>query len=113
MSTDPGDIDRLFEVLSHPYRRRLLASLQAVVTSESHRPEIDLATLSESVATDRDPQEVQALLVHCHLPKLDRYGFITWDRETETVTRGPEWAMLEPFVGLFVGKGSTAFDIQI
>jgi hypothetical protein len=37
---------------------------------------------------------------HAHLPKLDEYGYVAWDRNRDTVERGPAFADLEPVLAV-------------
>ncbi|MFB6151667.1 MAG: ArsR family transcriptional regulator [Haloarculaceae archaeon] len=95
MPTDPRDADRVFDVLSHRHRRRLLVVLAEQPGEDSL---IALAPLSERIATESAPDRVRLQLVHCHLPKLAETGYVRWDRDAGTVAKGPEWAVVEPFV---------------
>ncbi|WP_345783346.1 DUF7344 domain-containing protein [Natrialbaceae archaeon AArc-T1-2] len=59
---------------------------------------------------DRDPlnqfsenEEATVLkteLVHSHLPKLAEMGYITWDRNTNEISKGPKWDEIEPLLEL-------------
>jgi len=80
------DVDDVLDALSNPYRRQLLVALL------EHNPQKD---------NDRDPlellsetEEAEVLemeLVHMHLPKLENMGYISWDRTTNEISKGPEW----------------------
>lgn len=107
------DTATLFEVLSAAPRRRLLIALcdvesiaipeglrvrGATVTSQSAapampHPESDRVTTSDDLA-----------LYHVHLPKLADHGFIKWDRTTQTVSRGSEFAAVEPLLDLLTSN---------
>jgi hypothetical protein len=45
-----------------------------------------------------DSGELTLQLRHNHLPKLDRVGVISWDREAMRVGRGPEFDGIEPLL---------------
>lgn len=100
MAGTQGTFDRVVDAFGHTYRRRLLVSLL------SHNPQDDedaqdaeeaLRALGDgAVETDT----LEASLIHSHLPRLEEYGYITWDRETGDIGRGPAWAEIEPFIRL-------------
>jgi hypothetical protein len=85
------DLDICLRALSDPYRRELLFSLFQLRDQDARDP----LTLVE---TPGDTEQLRAQLHHCHLPKLDDCGFIEWDREAGTVSRGQEWPVLEPLL---------------
>lgn len=95
MSTRHRTLDRLFAVLSHRHRRRLLVLLG----ERPGRSPLDLETLSAGLAVDSDDVErVRLQLYHTHLPKLSEFGFVRWDPEADAVERGPEWEVCEPLL---------------
>ena len=84
-------IDTQFEALANVHRRRLLVSLL------EHNPQAaQQAASNTSDATDEERRMIQ--LHHVHLPKLEGYGFITWDRETNQVVKGPQFDEIEPLL---------------
>ena len=93
-----SSLSDLFEALSHEYRRRVLIA----VAQQNPQDEDEIV----SEATDDDHEDDEALeqlqleLYHAHLPKLDEAGFIDWDRESETITRGPRFEEIEPLLKL-------------
>jgi hypothetical protein len=97
MTDDNVDVGAVFDVLRHRHRRRVLVAL------ERERPggrRADVFDLGEEIATEDDADEVRVRLVHCHLPKLADHGFVEWDRDDGTVTRGPRWGVIEPYLAL-------------
>ena len=78
--------NQVAEALGHPVRRRILVELV------DHNPVADNG-VRESEASD-----VQ--LIHTHLPKLDSTGYIVWNRDAETIIKGPSWEEIEPVVRL-------------
>ncbi|WP_348612718.1 transcriptional regulator [Halobaculum rarum] len=38
---------------------------------------------------------------HVHLPKLEEYGFITWNRDTDEVSKGPNFEEIRPLPEMF------------
>lgn len=83
-----------FTVLSDPLRRRILTQI-----SESPAGRAEFA-LEEVVGPREDQERIQAALHHLHLPELEQHGFVDWDRETGTFTRGPNYDEIQPVVSL-------------
>jgi hypothetical protein len=82
--------DKIADALGHQTRRNILLEL---VDDNPLQPLEALAT--------HDPREDEKLqLIHIHLPKLDDMGYVTWDREDETVVKGSNWEEIEPVVRL-------------
>jgi len=88
ITTEPM-LDRAFEALEHPRRRVLLYCLR-----EQER--IDVGELADRIAAQERENEdraqlgeaagnVEAALIHHHLPKLDEYGIVDFDRRSGTV----------------------------
>ena len=93
-STGELEFDDLLDALAHIQRRKLLVALLR------HNPQND-----ESVVIDADEsadEELQRLvgMTHVHLPKLEAYGFIEWDRDTNEVSKGPNFEEIRPLLGL-------------
>lgn len=91
-----NSLDELFHLLSHSHRRRILTRLNA-----SNSQEKDEFELTELVDGDEFDDE-KFSLIHNHLPKLAEAGFINWDRERHTVTRGPRFYEIAPLIDLMV-----------
>lgn len=92
-----ASLDRMFDVLSHPYRRRLLT----VLAEADPRADEELSP-GELHAEGEDLKHVRIELFHHHLPKLAEAGYIHWDRETNTVRHGPTYDEIAPLVELLV-----------
>lgn len=75
--------DDLFDALADSQRRRILAELL------DHNPR-DASVVSAGKTEEKRERE-RITKHHVHLPKLDDYGFIEWDRSEEVVTRGPRF----------------------
>lgn len=88
--------DRVFEALSDEERRHVLD----VLADANPRTEAEFAPAELAAATD-DFAAFERRLVHVHLPKLAEGGYVEWDRETHTVTRGPNFEEIAPLVALF------------
>ena len=96
------DTSTLFELLADRQRRRLLFLL---CDAESVAVPDGLQSRSAAAMTNGDssksptqtaPNDLAVELHHTHLPKLAAANLIEWDRSTETVRRGPEFAAVEP-----------------
>lgn len=83
-------LNTIFSVLRHPTRRHILATIR---DSQSH-PSGGFA-LDDFLEDDGTSEDSPAGLHHSHLPKLDNAGFIDWDRQTNTVMRGPRFDEIE------------------
>jgi hypothetical protein len=93
-SNDDLEFDDLLDALAHIQRRKLLVALLR------HNPQND-----ESVVIDADEsadEELQRLvgMTHVHLPKLEAYGFINWNRDTNEVSKGPSFEEIRPLLEL-------------
>lgn len=94
-SADPNALDRMFNALRHPYRRRIL-----MLVSE-HNPRDEDEFSVEDLATDDDDLELLTTeLYHAHLPKLAKAGYIEWDEEDRTIRRGPNFNEIAPLLRL-------------
>lgn len=86
--------DAQLDALSDGRRRRLLfALLESEDGTERLTP----------IADGGDPgpdEEFRLSMKHVHLPKLVDLGYVDWDREAETVTRGPRFDELRPLLKL-------------
>ncbi|NGM68569.1 helix-turn-helix transcriptional regulator [Natronolimnobius sp. AArcel1] len=89
-------LNELFEILSHPTRRRILSTL----ATRNPRDEDEFQTETSSSDADDDLEQFLLQLTHLHLPKLADAEFINWDRETNTVTRGPRFKEIQPLIKL-------------
>ena len=96
-STDPSALDRIFDVLRHPYRRRILQ----LVSEHNPRDEDEFSV--EDLATEDDDLELLTTeLYHAHLPKLAESGYIEWDEDTRTIRRGPNFDEIAPLLRLMI-----------
>jgi hypothetical protein len=98
IETDGGGssrLDRMFDALKHPYRRRIL-----MLVSE-HNPRDENEFDVENLATEGDDLELLTTeLYHAHLPKLADAGYIEWDEDTHTIRRGPNFEEIAPLLRL-------------
>lgn len=88
-------LDELLNELGHIQRRKLLRALM------KRNPQDDVPVyLDEGESTDEDLSRL-IQMHHVHLPKLERYGFIRWDRDKNVVSKGPNFDEIEPLLELF------------
>lgn len=94
---DSGDSFRdIFDALRDPLRRRILSELAIRTSSPDEAIE-----LHDVVGDESDSAHLRVELHHVHLPRLDEAGFITWDSETNTITRGPRFEEIRLVIALF------------
>jgi hypothetical protein len=86
----------MFTVLSHTDRRQILLLL----AQHDSASEFDVDDLSQV----SDSQDIELSLYHNHLPKLSQTGFINWNRETDTISRGPQFEKIEHILDLLVER---------
>ena len=95
-SKQTDDLGELLKLLSHPHRRRIITRLHD--RNPRNEDEFDL----EELAGDDELENETIALIHNHLPKLAEAGFINWDQEQRTVTRGPRFEEIAPLIDLMV-----------
>jgi len=86
--------DELLDALAHIQRRTLLCALL------EHNPQDDEPV--EINANESASEELAHLVEmrHVHLPKLEAYGFITWNSDTNEVSKGPNFDEIRPLLEL-------------
>lgn len=72
--------------LAHTYRRETVELLedQRVVDLDD--------IIARCTDGDEAEREVRATIYHNHLPKLESAGAISWDYDTDTISRGPRFS---------------------
>lgn len=85
----PG-VDRWVNLLRVRHRRQILLELSA--GQECHETDLVMRGNEES--------EVTSDLTETHLPMLEEEGIIEWDRETGTISKGPNFEEIEPLLRL-------------
>ena len=85
-------LDGFADCMGHEHRRKVLFLLYQTDDGERLRVPEDL--LNQEV--DRD--EFVLELTHAHLPKLDDWGLIAWDRERGEVREGDDFERIEPLL---------------
>lgn len=88
-------LSEVFEVLSHPFRRRILIRLHG------RNPRDEAEFSADAMADDADEADSLPIeLHHRHLPKLADAGFLDWDQSESVVTRGPRFEEIAPLIEL-------------
>ena len=76
----------MFEAFARSERRQLLALLDH--EADGH------ITLEQG-----EPTVTQWIgMYHSHLPKLERLGFIQWDRDVDVISPGPRFEEIRPLL---------------
>lgn len=91
---DTEAADRTLTALSHVCRRRLLFELYREQNSG------DGAAVDYTEIAPFGTETGRVRLYHVHLPKLEEFGYISWDEAEETVRTGPVWGEIEPVLEL-------------
>lgn len=91
---DGPTFDELLVHLSDPTRRSIL-----LILAEQNSHSTDEFT-SVDYDTDIADALFEAEVRYDHLPQLVRAGFIEWNREFDTVTRGPNFDQVRPLITL-------------
>lgn len=86
--------DDALDALADPQRRRLLVALL------DHNPQDDSPVVIADTDAEADAVERLVKMNHVHLPKLEEYGFIEWDRDTHEVIKGPQFDEIRPLLEL-------------
>lgn len=86
--------DSAFSALADSHRRELLFALLG------HTPQAELS-IPEGVEFDEEELEaVRLKMYHFHLPRLESEGFIEWNRDTRSVSKGPDFEEIRPLLKL-------------
>lgn len=89
--------DDAIDALADVQRRKLLVALL------EHNPQ-DVAPDTDRDEAADDDRQIQ--MEHVHLPKLERYGYIDWDRRSHQVVKGHNFDELRPLLELLDGHES-------
>ncbi|WP_227380705.1 DUF7344 domain-containing protein [Haladaptatus halobius] len=85
-------LSKQLAVLSSVHRRQLLVALA------QSNPQHDQTSASGASETTSDEHDQAIAMQHVHLPVLADHGFIDWEQETQTVTKGPQFDEIEPLL---------------
>jgi hypothetical protein len=86
--------DDMMDALADVHRRKLLIALV------DRNPQDDLPVVVADSDSEGDAVERLIAMQHVHLPKLEEYGLIEWNRETHEVTKGSKFEEIEPLLEL-------------
>jgi hypothetical protein len=86
--------DNAFNALADEQRRTLLLRLL------NHNPQTVTKTLPAdgNAETDDSARQFETAMYHVHMPKLEDYGYIEWDRGTNEVVKGPQFDEIRPLL---------------
>lgn len=87
------DWGTLFRMLAEQQRRRVLVRL---LNDEELAAEPGVANADASPRAKTRQLKVH----HLHLPQLEAAGYIMWNRDRNTVERGPEFETIRPILEL-------------
>lgn len=76
-----ASVDDVFEAIKNQERRELLVALNQIATAER------IPALARNLALDSDGDagRIYLRLYHCHVPKLEALGIISYDSDQEMV----------------------------
>ena len=86
------------DILSNDHRRHLLIALS------QENPQNDGTT---PVSSGQSHRERAIRMQHVHLPKLEDYGYIEWNRTSKQVVKGPKFDEIKPLLTLLVENRET------
>lgn len=103
-----SELDRAYDVASNARRR-------FVIRRVAQQEETTVGELAESLAamelgtdaddlTGQERKRIYISLHQSHLPKLDAYGVVRWDRDRGTVAEGSETERLAAALDRFEGR---------
>lgn len=68
-----------------------------------HNPEDESKVYTGAVdTTEKELSNLRIEMKHTHLPLLEDYGFVNWDRENHEVTKGPEFDEIRPVLEMMI-----------
>ncbi|GAA0231861.1 transcriptional regulator [Haladaptatus pallidirubidus] len=85
-------LDDQLRVLSNVRRRRLLLALL------QDNPQNDRTMVSNASASTDEKRRRAVAMGHVHLPQLDDHGYIEWNREERSVTKGSRFDEIKPLL---------------
>lgn len=100
MPPQPASLKRetVYSLLSDRVREYLLCHLSSVDRTTVREAAERIAAWSREATGDRSLTRITIQLVHDHLPRLASHDVVDYDRSSEEIAPGPNFADLEPFV---------------
>jgi len=92
-------LDSVMNALMKPERRLVLLELLDEPTDAS------IASITREISGD----DADTKLYHAHLPKLADHGYIEWDMDSKTVSRGPNYPFVEPVLRMLLRHTEPTF----
>lgn len=86
--------NEMLDALGNIQRRKLLLALL------NHNPQDDESVVIDAEETAGEELTRLVEMKHSHLPKLEEYGFISWNQETNQVSKGPNFEEIRPLLEL-------------
>lgn len=83
-------LDDALRALRNRRRRELLFAVQEAEST------VQTVSVPEGVVGETSPDRVALEYRHVHLPMLEDYGYIRWDRGRNEVSEGPRFHELRP-----------------
>lgn len=99
----PIDLDQIFEILSNERRRRVIRYLKDV-----DEP-VEVGALAEQIAAEENGKAVSELraqerkrvhvgLYQVHIPKMDEYGVVSFNRQSGRIEAGPNIDLVRDYL---------------
>jgi len=86
--------DNAFNALANEDRRRLLVAL----LEENPQPDTGVVSVDGGSGSATTTQQLDVQMYHSHLPKLEDYGYIEWNKDANEVVKGPRFDELRPLL---------------
>jgi len=85
-------LDDALEALADYRRRELLFAVRET------RGRIETVSVPEDVVSEALGDRVVHEYHHVHLPMLEDYGYVHWDRRRDEIAEGPQFDQLRPLL---------------
>lgn len=86
--------DNAFNALAHEDRRRLLIAL----LEDNPQPDTGAVSVDGGSGSVSATQQLDVQMYHQHLPKLEDYGYIKWNKDANEVVKGSRFDELRPLL---------------